>query len=324
MDIKDLQPGDVLLFSPEEGSFISQAIAWLTGEPVSHAAMAYEPPSLIVEETPPEVQTNPAADRFVGRTITVMRRSPPQSSYDPVLEAASGYLNESEPYAEANLYLVGMLLIYRKFTPDSTLQRIIIRILKKVTASIITYYNEHEYPGKLPMVCSQFVFQCYGDAGANYQLRIVNGVLGDELGLRGEMSSLLDQAIARVRSDSSPAFQGAIAAHGGMALRAPEVENGEVLARELLQAIQPPPAFAAAAPAPLQEELVVAIHEFAQAVQRLRTGTAPPGDELLQANRNGVAPNGMAMLKTEEGYFVTPADLLAHCPTLQQVGTIQV
>ncbi len=41
MNINDLKAGDILLFSPEKGSFISWAITYLTDAPVSHAAMFY-------------------------------------------------------------------------------------------------------------------------------------------------------------------------------------------------------------------------------------------------------------------------------------------
>lgn len=322
MDINDLQSGDVLLFSGEKGSFISKAIMWLTDAPVSHAAMAYTPSSTIVEETPPAVQTNPAAERFVDRTITVMRHTPQQSSYTPVLDAATGYLNAEEPYANANLYLVGILLIYRKFAPDTLAQKIIIKILKKLTASIITYYNEHKFPGKLPMVCSQFVFQCYEDGGADYRLRIKDGVLGSALDVTAAVPSLLDQAIDRVRNDTTPAFREVISTRVGLAMAAPEMQSDEELADELLQAMQAAPAVLTEVVPVLEEELVVAVHEFAQAVQQARTGVAPAGDELLQANTLRMASNSMAMLKSEEAYFVTPGDLLLHCPTLTQAGVI--
>jgi hypothetical protein len=322
MDIKDLQSGDVLLFSGEEGSFISAAIMWLTDAPVSHAAMAYIPSTTLVEESPPAVQTNQAADRFVHRTISVMRRRPPQSDMTPVLEAATGYLNDEEPYANANLYLVGILLIYRKFAPDTALQRVIIKILKKLTASLISHFNERKYPGKLPMVCSQFVFQCYEDGGAGYTLRIQGGVLGSALHVTAAVPSLLDQAIDRVAGDATPAFRGAIAAHSGMGMALGEMGSDEELAAELMRVLPKAPVARAEAVQPLADELVVTIHEFAQAVQMARTGRQPAADELLKANAQGVASTGMAMLKSEEAVFVSPGDLLLHCPDLIQVGVI--
>ncbi len=319
MDIKDLQPGDVLLFSGEKGSYISEAIMWLTGAPVSHAAMAYTPSSKLIEETPPAVRVAEDAERFVERTITVMRHTPARSDYTPVLNAATGYLNDKAPYANANLYLVGILLLYRKFAPDTLLQRVIIKILKKLAASLITYFNEHKYPGKLPMVCSQFVFQCYEDAGNDYRLRIQGGVLG--VAATAVAPNLLDQAIARVRSDSSQEFHDVLASVG-VALAAEAMESDEALAEELLQALQAAPTLTAEVSAELDAEMVSAIHEFAQALYTVRTGAAAEGNELLQANALGIASNAMAMLKSEEAYFVSPADLLLHCPDLSKAGVI--
>lgn len=70
MDIKDSKPGDVLLFSGEKCSFISEAIMFLTNSPVSHATLAYTDPGNIVEETPPAVKVHPASKRFEGPPST--------------------------------------------------------------------------------------------------------------------------------------------------------------------------------------------------------------------------------------------------------------
>lgn len=319
MDINDLKPCDVLLFSGEKGSYISEAIMFLTNAPVSHAAIAYNPATSIIEATPPAIQTNPAATRFEDRTITVMRLDPPQPNYEPVLAAASGYLNMQEPYANANLYLVGLLLIYRKFTPDTPAQRIIIKILEKITAGIITYYNQHKTPGKLPMVCSQFVYQCYDDAGQGYQLKIEDGVLPAVAATRPEPPSLLDQAISRVRNDTAVGFQAYLGANSDMALKAPVGQSDEDLAKELLQSLQ---AAATGTGVALEDGLVVAIHEFGQAVHLARTGMPAPANELAQANALRMASPGMAQLKAEEAYFVAPGDLLQHCLNLQRAGEI--
>lgn len=324
MEIKDLNSGDVLLFSGEKGSLISEAIMFLSNAPVSHAAMVYNPNSTIVEESPPAVQTNQAAERFIDRKVSVMRLKPAQSSYGPVLEAATGYLNNKAPYANANLYLVGMLLIYRKFAPDTLQQAIIIKILKKITASIITYYNEHKYPGELPMVCSQFVYQCYEDAGGDYQLKIRGGVLGKAAPAEMALPSLLDQAIYRVRNETAPAFRAFVTTNTGMALAEPEMQSDEELAGELLETLQVRSALGAEPSAPLQDALVVAIHEFGQAIQLVRRGVSAPADELLQANTQRMASNGLAQLKAEEAYFVAPGDLLLHCQNLDLVGEIEV
>ncbi len=100
MNINDLKAGDILLFSPEKGSFISWAITYLTDAPVSHAAMFYEEKSQsIIEETPPQVAINHAAERFEGREIYVRRlNSKEDLPLSPVIEKAQNYLNNAEPY----------------------------------------------------------------------------------------------------------------------------------------------------------------------------------------------------------------------------------
>jgi len=149
MEISDLKPADILLFSGEKGSWISEAIMFLTDSSVSHAAMTYTSSEKIVEESPPAVQVNDAAQRFKGRTVYVMRIDPSKDSMSPVLDASEGYLNKDEPYAMSNLYLVGLLLLYRKFTPSTQVQKVMLKIFKKLAADIIKYINKHKNPGKL-------------------------------------------------------------------------------------------------------------------------------------------------------------------------------
>jgi hypothetical protein len=172
------------------------------------------------------------------------------------------------------------------------------------------------------MVCSQFVYQCYEDAGMKYKLSIEGGVLPakHEEGL--PISNLLDQAIKRVRNDTSSDFRDFISTSTGAALKAAEEQSDEALADELLQALRSGPPLAAKAAAPLDDELVLAIHEFCQAVQTARTGREAAPNELLQANSLRMASAGMAQLKADEAYFVAPGDLLLHCSNLKKIGEI--
>lgn len=320
MEIKELKAADVLLFSGETGSFISQAIMYLTDAPVSHAALSYTDCSTIIEETPPAVATSNAAQRFTGRTITVMRLRADKGTMQPVTDAAAAYLNNNAPYANFNLYLVGMLLVFRKFTPSGSVQRAILKILRKLTATIIDYVNQHRYPGKLPMVCSQFVYQSYEDAGADYRLQIKNGLLLQTLKTAGETPSILDQSIARIRNTLAPELQSLANAYTAADRRASIDESDEDLASELLSALQEMPL--AAERVEIGDELVIAVHEFGQAVLAAKSGITASSDALSRANQLGMAPEGLAYLKSEEAYFVAPGDLLNACPDLEAVGTI--
>jgi len=318
MDIKDLKPGDVLLFSGEKGSFISEAIMFLTNSPVSHAALVYSDPGSIVEETPPAVQVNPAGKRFEGRTVYVNRLKQAPGSLSPVLEAATGYVNDDEPYAMSNLYLVGLLLIYKKFSASTPVQKAMIKVLKRLTAHIIDYINQRKEPGKLPMVCSQFVFQCFEDAGGEYKLHIQNPVLA----LAAEVAqpaSLLDLTIQRLKQDRSPAFRSLLSAVAEAEVAAAPEESDEQLAEELLQALQ---AGQTAEAAGIEDELVLSVTRFCSAAHASITNRMPAPEALLRANQLGAAPDALGFFKSEQAYFVTPADLLDHTDSLTRVGTI--
>lgn len=316
MNISDLNQADLLLFSGEKGSFISEAIMFLTGSPVSHAALSYKSSSEIIEETPPAVQVNPAEDRFKDRTIYVMRRKVRPGSMSPVLDAATGYLNNDEPYAMSNLYLVGALLIYKKFTPTSLEQKIILKILEKIAAEIIDYINEKKEPEKLPMVCSQFTYQCYEDAGADYKLTIKDGIL-----LRARKAApkatlnLLEQAIEKVTKDATESFRKALPM-AAVTKAAPE-ESAEELARQLLEALRVPKK---EEPAEISSELALSIHKFAELSNTVMTGTVK---EIGKEVPLGVCTVALNFLKDQEAIFVAPGDLLQHCPDLEQVGKIE-
>ena len=317
MNISDLNQADVLLFSGEKGSFISEAIMFLTDSPVSHTALSYTTSAKIIEETPPAVQVNTAVDRFKDRTIYVMRRGVRPEFMTPVLDAATGYLNNNEPYAMSNLYLVGALLIFKKFTATSLEQKIILKILEKIAAEIIDYINEKKEPGKLPMVCSQFAYQCYEDAGADYKLTIKDGVLFEarKAAPKGAVN-LLEQAIEKVTKDDTESFRKALST--AAVTKVAPAESNEELARQLLEALRAPKK---EEPAEISSELALAIHKFAELSHTVMKGAVKDVEKEVQL---GVCTEALNFLKDQEAIFVAPGDLLQHCPDLKQMGKIEV
>jgi len=310
MEIRDLEVGDVLLFSAEKGSFISWAITFLTDAPVSHAAMYYgekNEKASIIEETPPAVAINPAVDRFVDRTITV-RRLNSGASLAPVIAAAEKYCNASDPYDNAGLYMVGAILLYKKFTPSSLVQKVVIKILKKLTATLDAYINSHKYPGQQPMVCSQFVAQCYEDAGAQYTLDFQGALLQ---GVRGE--SLIDQAVAVVAADENQ-FALRLLTVGSAIVEEPS-ETAEQLCEELHEAFVQ--SNATLATASISPELIEAMCRFSQASSRFFSTEASRAGSF-----EGDAVASLQFLKDNENMFIFPGDLLLHCTNLKDVGTI--
>lgn len=315
MDINDLKMGDILLFSPEKGSFISWAITFLTDAPVSHAAMFYnEENQSIIEETPPQVKVNCAVERFKGREIYVRRLNVKKDlPLSPVIEDATTYLNEAEPYDSSGLYMVGLLLIYKKFTPNTLVQKVMVKILKKISASIIKYIHEYRNPGKLPMVCSQFVAQCYDDAGDQYQLKIENGILQKMAAMQDNSSNVLDQVMEIVKSGKRTNLQTLLAPT--FKIQDESSTSGEELCRQLQEAFD---LTADEITTGITDELIEATSQFAQAHYLSSSGEIQL-QNILKDDVTKVFQN----LKDNKNMFVFPGDLLNHCKNLKDVGTIK-
>lgn len=166
----DLKKGDILLFKGDQSEWISAAIMLLTNSDVSHAALCYDENKL-ADEVLTGVGVHNISDALPndpkGHCIYVRRYANPDISAlnpNPVTNAAAKYISEGEPYDKASLLLLALILLYKKFTPSIAMQAIMIWIFQKAASVIDTLINEWQYPGKHPMVCSQFVFQCYEDA----------------------------------------------------------------------------------------------------------------------------------------------------------------
>jgi len=308
--IDELKPGDVLLFTGEKGSFISQAIMFLTDSPVSHAALSYTDSAHIVEETPPAIRVSEAKGRFAERDIFVMRSD--DLMKEGVVEAATKYLNDKEPYGTANLLMVGFLLLYKKFTPGTGTQKVMIRIMRKLAGGIIDYINKHKHSGDIPMVCSQFVYQCYKDAG--HKLNIKGGVLIKAAAAGGgDRGSVLDQVAAHIMSDPSFETEKLFATGQPAGIEAMPAQSDEELAEELLAALQKDKDESAE----LSRDFVMSVNEFTHAVYTHQAGTM----EMLTVPAYDTT--ALKSLKENEALFVTPGDLLKHCADLNQIGLIK-
>jgi len=163
MEIDQLQSADLLLFSYIPGDFSSELIHLLTGSPVSHAAMVWQDPSQLIEQSPPSVQLNPIAKRVLGRTVTVMRFAG-TADLDKVLSAANHYLQAKVPYSRELEKALALLFAVQYSKPGPIEQTVLAEILLLATHQLTT-------PADQPlMVCSTFVVQSYIDAGVDLQL----------------------------------------------------------------------------------------------------------------------------------------------------------
>jgi len=308
VDFSKLREGDVLLFTAKPGNFTSWAICYLTGAPVSHAAIYYDADqNTMIEELEPSIEESELdfEHRFSDRKMFVRRLNDATLDLAPVLEAAKGYLNDEEPYAEAGLYLVGLLLIYKKFTPSGWLQKVTIKILKKLTLTVTKFLDSKEYPDKLPMFCSQFVAQCYEDAGEDYTLEFKDPILKSASGTK----HLLDRTLERMEGekDLEKALQ-------RMAPSEDLDQTSEELCEELKRALEE--IDGNETEGEIEEELHNAIVWFTHAHHQRSMGEKPL-EELTKQHIH----RALRYQKAMEPLFVSPGDLYENCTNLHEIDT---
>lgn len=160
--VTDLRPGDILLFKGDEKEWISKAIMELTNSDVSHAALCYSKNEL-VDEVLDGAGIHQISDIPRNNRIYV-RRYHDSVSIEPVVTAAKSYVVAETQYNKPALLFLALILLYKKFTPSGWKQKIMIEIFERVTSGMVELIDQLEYKGKHPMVCSQFVYQCYKDA----------------------------------------------------------------------------------------------------------------------------------------------------------------
>ncbi len=328
LSIDQLKPADLLLFSGADDP-TSKAIMWLTNSEVTHAALYYTGKGRIIEQTPPSVQfynLDLDDERFQGRKIYVNRLEIQPGSMMPVINAGTTYLNQETPYANHNLYTLGLILLYKKFRPNSLVKKVMMKIYKKLAFMISDYISKRKTPEKSPMVCSEFVYQCFEDAGGDYQLHIKKGsLLEQSLSVTGDNLSLMDQTIDRVQDDSSRQFQGFAGISAPLAIENSPSQTEEELAQELIEALSTTEDESVEE---LDTELALAVHEFGQAAYSAE-GTTESATPLMLANTSkfaqelNIAPS-LSFLKAKEAFFVTPEDLLNNCENLTRVGILEL
>lgn len=291
MPLSELKPADVLLFEGEDDT-IDNAIMFLTHSKLTHAALYYRTGAL-ADAGLSGIGVHALSDDPKGRRIHA-RRMGVELDPGPVLAAAKGYVDNGEPYDKPGLVMVGLILIYKKFTPTSLVQKAAIALLKRICASVDKWINEHYQHGKKPMVCSQYVFQCFQDASKTdprYELVIRQGVVSLQ---RGHEDSLLHRVAAHPRSEAL------------MTTRMPasigDVEGtDEELVGNLIDAMKQSQSPSIQSEVGLDDELVEQVHRL--------------GD-LLRNAQGSEDTDGVSYLMSQESLFVTPEDLYSNCPSL--------
>lgn len=313
------QPGDVLLFT-SDNSHIDHIICLLTKSDVAHSAIFYGQDrfgnDLLVDaatrcgiaghqvqvlspgQTPPGGPTSPPwaeRDIYVHRLKTPPPLPPGLPS--ELLGAAKTYAGQNNPFNFEGLIQLGLHLLFREGPRPLLILRLIGELFEMLASELSMFTGHKPGTGPNPMYCSQFVCQCFTDAGCPLHIAKPAKTLAP--------STMLDW-IVRGSASFAPAPGSA---------RAPRPGNrtiDDVLAElddALSSEVKSPDRSFAAAPGNPPPELIQATNEFGEALQRL---LEPDGSKAMLA--------GLSYLRKLQDNYVTPADLRQHCSDLKDIG----
>ena len=303
--VEDLKPGDIMLFKGDQHEWISQAIMLLTNSDVSHAALYYdEQQRNLVDEVLKGVGVHEVSDTTPDASdahfVYVRRLKGPDGSampMTPVTDAATKYITAGEPYDKASLLLLALILLYKDFTPATWVQKVMIKIFQRAASIIDELINDILHPGKHPMVCSQFVFQCFEDSPVQYHLATdecaVSRLAPSTSVISDAESSKRFIDLVREHMASDMSYAGSYPG-----LSADISESDEELAWQLVEAMRGDEGERVqAVPFGLDETLVQSTRQLADAIVKYHAIPAGP------------AQDSVSLLAYNKALFVTPEDL---------------
>lgn len=319
LNVSKLKAGDIMSFDgerDENGKLdpLSHLIMILTDSEVSHGGLyIQEDPPAMADAALSGLHAHLVADKGNPlRPVHICRlKMADQLDLTPVIEAANKYIKDDLVYPMPDLILLGMILVYKNVSHVSLKQKVIIGLLKIITAKIKSILEDKKYEGKHPMICSEFVYQCYLDASKkDPRLKLILKNADLQLSLRHRTSiTLLDHYIDYRSSEQR--FFASNDEPIEKSLFENKIEDIEENESELLQmAIKgvhdKDRLFGE------NESLSLAVQNFLIAHQQLK-GTPISSFKNLIDNA-----------KEQQAFFVTPNDLLCHISNADNLGKLDI
>lgn len=302
--VSELKAGDILLLEPSEDK-ISKIIAWVTRSAVSHTALSCgpcKPTGTVIEETPPCAIEDTILKR-TARTAYVMRLNPEKSSCQPVMDIAARYVSDQLPYARAQLPFIGLYCISNNILGDTGLQGIITKLVKLAMGILMELEDAVIYKGREAMMCSQFAYHCYKEAGAEYEIHI-----------KGDTGfCLIDQMMEAIQKDPARYNSRIFALNGEN--RVVTDESVDEAVSELYEALSKNQAAPRLLTAPeMPDSIIIEITRFC--IQFVKTF-------LKDADKTREdAVYYLEKLKDMREYFISPCDLFQNTLNLTCIGTV--
>ena len=203
IELKDLKPGDILIFDGETDDLISRLIMAFTNSRVTHGAifMRNGEDAFLADAGENGIHTHLVKSFPTARGVHVRRITKKggfenfDKTIEPVIDIARNYTQQGLAYPYSNLVLLAMILIYKDVSHVSLKQAAIIKFLKLAAAELKTLIDEKNNNGKHTMESSSFVYQCFLDASKNnpdLKIDIKNGDISGNPGKCKRTATLLD------------------------------------------------------------------------------------------------------------------------------------
>lgn len=249
-----------------------------------------------------------------GRPIHVMRYKE-NDNLRPVLKSAEHYLELQEPYANSNLIMLGLVLLFNKTKPNSSLaKKALTKIINLVCAELMELLNKKLYPHKEPFVCSQFVAENFNQAQSYepYQKYPMHYTLQKKQDL------CLYELLFQAQNPDTMLLGSKTASNRVLGDKLDDLcvllkKFIEIFDKEAKNNIQQAENAALA-----NEEDTQTGSEFLSAVNSLAHVQYMLGNGVCDISLKEI----MQYLKKLENYFVTPGNLLFDCISLKYVGTL--
>lgn len=316
LSFNDLLSGDVLVMHAERAKSIThmdmheletELILLLTGSDVSHGAIFYgnEPEHLLIDDARKGVGKHKLTAEGENSTKWYVRRLKSETDLAPVLARADFYNNRKTAYDWELLVLVGLLLAYKKVTPDNDYYKALLKFLKKVVVALdqISHNADTDY-----FICSQFVATCFAEAGQNYELKFHDGNLQSSSST--QKNSLFEQLFSN--------FDGQTILQSETTEKQTAPEKFDLIALHHAVSEHDQKTEYQAPNFQLQNALKSTLIDLFKHFLRLHKTTFN-----LQTTDLDDPKNIISMINKLKVDFVTPADLKSHCTNLEAIGEIE-
>lgn len=319
--VSDLKKGDIVLLECEEDDLISRAIALLTKSKVTHATvsrgfmegLAYNGVGYIAEETPKYATYSTLLDR-TERVAYVMRLNSEEKDMQPIMNIVDHYVEEKWPYASLAQPFLAMYFLVKDISDTFHLSQIGTKLMKLAMGTMIELFNQILHDGKNPMMCSQFAYHCYKEAGTQYEIH-----MKDE-----KKISLLTKVVKELQEhyqDYSEEMQEDSMQYSLELMKQNDVDTEEILeelCKELQknkdlqtdQVIEENEAYA------LSRDFIVQVIHFCKLFNKVFI----PREEQIETS--GGEGSWLEQFALMQEYFIAPEDLLHNTKNLTCLGTL--